>query len=131
MKKIFFTFFVSFLVSLSYAHVNLRDGEIVINRSKSSFQEDTTNILTLSTGLERSDSITIIFILPVERIKEKYKFGSGIKEVKELLDSNLINKNIVFVQPEFIRVPWYGNHPSNNKVWQEKYLIKIIEDVSL
>lgn len=106
-----------------------QEGEIVLNRIKSPHQEDSTSLYTLSTGLDGSDSLSVIFLLPVERQKERYRYGVGIREVKELLDSNLLSRHILFIQPEFSRIPWYANHPSNPEVAQEKYLAGLIEDM--
>ncbi len=49
----------------------------------------------------------------------------------ELADSNLIRNDIVFVQPGFVRIPWYGDHPDNRQISQEKYLIDVISQVSM
>jgi hypothetical protein len=124
---------VFILMIFSYnlrAQIEFQKGVILNNKINSSYQEGTTNILTITSNILESDSLNLIFILPVEKQKLEYQFGSGIKEVKDLIDANLINNNVVFIQPEFIRIPWYGNHPTDTTIWQERYLVNIINAVS-
>jgi hypothetical protein len=113
------------------AQITFHEGEQVLNRVRSLYQEDTTTIFTFQTRFSGSDSLTIIFVLPVEEEKEVCIFGSGIREIRELADSNLISNDIVFIQPGFTRIPWYGDHPDNKQISQEKYLIDLISQVSL
>ena len=113
------------------AQLNFLTGEIAYNKVKSRFQDDSTHILTIQTKITGPDSISIIFLLPVEEQKEVQKFGSGIKEVRDLIDSKSISENVVFVQPEFTTIPWYGDHPADTQTCQEKYLIQVINQATL
>jgi len=113
------------------AQIIFREGEQVINRVRSLYQEDSTTITTFQTRYSGSDSLTIIFVLPVEEEKEFCIFGSGIREIRELADSNLIRSDVAFVQPGFTRIPWYADHPDNKQISQEKYLIEVISQVSV
>ena len=131
MKNCILMLLISFITSLLDAQIKFRESELAYNRVKSLYQEDSTSIITIQTKFAGSDSLTIIFVLPVEEQKEICRFGSGIQEIKELIDSNLISNNIVFVQAGFTRIPWYGDHPENIQKWQEKYLIDVISQVSL
>ncbi len=129
-KELFLILFVSLNTFVLKAQIRFQEGVLLYNKVKSPYQEDSTNVLTLHTELSTSDSLIIFFVLPVEKQKVRYKYGSGIHEIKDLIDSNLISNNTVFIQPGFTRVPWYGNHPSNRQIWQEKYLVDLIEQVS-
>jgi hypothetical protein len=122
---------ISFITSLLDAQIKFRENELVYNRVKSIYQEDSTTVITIRTKFSGSDSLTIVFVLPVEEQKEICRFGSGIQEIRELIDSNLISNNIVFVQPGFTRIPWYGDHPDNVQISQEKYIIDLISQVSI
>jgi hypothetical protein len=128
--KMFFFVILLFNYTLGNSQIRFEKDAISSIKIQSKYQEDSTKISTIKTELIKDSLLNIIFILPVEEQKNYYKYGSGIEEVKKLIDSNLINKNVVFIQPEFIRVPWYGNHPSNLQVGQENYLIEIIEGIS-
>jgi hypothetical protein len=64
--------------------------------------------------------------LPVEALKENYKYGSGIDECEKLIDSNKISKNIIFIQPEYSQIPWYGNDDNNSKPGQMEYTVDLI-----
>lgn len=121
---------ISFNTFALNAQILYRKGELLYNKVKSFYQEDSTTLITLRTRSSGSDTLKIIFILPVEEEKEKYKFGSGIQEILELANLNLFNEDILFIQPGFSRIPWYGNHPDNQQISQEKYLIDLINQVS-
>ena len=130
MKYCAWLMILSFVTFALNAQLSFPEGKIACRKVKSLFQEDSTNIMTIQTKSSASDSVSIIFILPVEEQKENQRFGSGIEEVRDLIDSNLIGENVVFVQPEFTRIPWYGDHPADTHICQEKYLIQIINQVT-
>ena len=131
MEKCIMILLISFITFALNAQILCREGELLYNIVRSIYQEDSTKVITLQTRSSGSDSLRIIFILPVEEEKETYIFGSGIQEILELANSNLLKQDLVFVQPGFSRIPWYGDHPENIRIWQEKYLIDVINQVSL
>jgi len=122
---------ISFITLALNAQVHCQEGVLLFDKVRSIYQEDSTTIITLRTRSSGSDSLIIIFILPVEEEKKAYIFGSGIQEILELANSNLLKQDIVFIQPGFSRIPWYGDCPDNQQISQEKYLLDLISQVSL
>lgn len=108
----------------------MQEGIITKVEIQSEFQEDSTLIRTIRTGLSKDSIVYIIFILPVEKQKVQYTYGLGIEEAKKLIDLNLIKNNVIFIQPEFYRTPWYGNHPTNPKIGQLNYLNDVIKSIT-
>jgi hypothetical protein len=94
---------------------------------KSDYQEDSTRISIVHDVLHDDSVLNLVFVLPVEAHKEKYQYGNGIDECRKLLDSNRVATNVVFIQPDYIRVPWYVNHVSNPEVRQEHYTLEVID----
>ena len=99
---------------------------------KSDYQEDSTTIRMVRTEIT-DDSIlnlvlNLVFVLPVEESKKYYRYGIGIDECKKLIDSSFIADNVVFIQPDYVRIPWYGNHVSNKEIWQLDYTIEVIKN---
>jgi hypothetical protein len=79
----------------------------------------------LKRALSVEQELKIIFVLPVQSL-DQTSFGNGIDEVKELLDSNEIEDNVLFIQPRFLVTPWYANHPSNVNIQQEDSTVELI-----
>gem|GEM_PF-1720302 len=69
----------------------------------------------------------MVFVLPVEARKKSPKYGQGLVVCKELADSGFIRNNVVFVQPEFVRMPWYANHPVEPEVRQLDFMVQLIQ----
>jgi enterochelin esterase-like enzyme len=91
---------------------------------QSSYQSGTTKIRVLSPNdLEPGRKYPVIYALPVETgISAQY--GDALVEVKT---RNLHNKySAIFIQPTFSDLPWYVDHPTNNLIRQESYLLKVV-----
>lgn len=95
-------------------------------RIKSNYEEDSIDLRIVNTPITEDSILNLIFILPVEALKEKYKYGSGLDECKKLIDSNKISKNIIFIQPDYSQVPWYGNYDNNSNRGQMQYTVDLI-----
>lgn len=128
-RKYFLVLYTLVIPAITYPQYQFNKKEVTVNIVLSPYQEDTTSIFTFYNGMQDNDSIVVIFLLPVENQRRIYEYGSAIEEVKILADSGLIRDNVIFIQPEFSTVPWYGDHPSDSKIQQEKYLLEIIRDV--
>lgn len=89
-----------------------------------------SNYKELKRALRTSEALKIIYILPVQTIPTP-SFGDGITEVKEIIDSGVINDNIVFIQPTFTVTPWYANHPTNQSIQQEVDMIDFFDYINL
>jgi hypothetical protein len=79
---------------------------------------------TTAVGVARFEqSPRVVYVLPV--LKDiSFLFGDGFHEVVRL---DLHNEyGVVMVAPTFTDIPWYGNHVSNPRVQQERYLLEDI-----
>jgi hypothetical protein len=106
-------------------------GVLYEDRVYSTYQEDSTGIFTIGTPLSAEDTLHIVFTLPVEAQSKAYRYGNGIREAVKLIDAGLVRDNVLFVQPEFTRIPWYGNHPDNPRIGQENYLLETVAEVKV
>jgi hypothetical protein len=97
---------------------------------KSEYLNDSLGFRIVNTEIEKDTIIKLIFVLPVEKTKN-FKYGSGIDECKKLIDRNIISNNIVFVQPDYDIIPWYGSHPTDEDNNQLKYTIELIKLIRL
>ena len=129
-KRAVIFFFLIFNFTSGNCQVRIQEGVITKVEILSDFQEDSTLIRTIRTGLSKDSVVNIVFILPVEKQKVQYTYGVGIEEAKKLIDLNLINNNVIFIQPEFCRTPWYGNHPTNPQIGQLNYLNDVIKNIT-
>jgi len=65
----------------------------------------------------------VLYILPVNPGTEG-PWGSGIQEARRL---DVHNKfGLICIAPAFDSWPWYADHPTNLKIRQESYLLKVI-----
>ena len=93
---------------------------------KSKYQPDSTKIHILETYLSKDKPLHLVFVLPVEKQKTKYKFGSGFAEFKKLNASHKLKNNVVIIQPDFTHTPWFCNHPTDSTNQQEAYTLECI-----
>mgnify|MGYP007123661535 CR=1 FL=1 len=113
-NKLVILLFLMFYFRTGNCQVVIEEGVVTKTKILSEFQEDSTLIRTIRTGLLEDSMVNIIFILPVER----------------QIDLNFIKNNVIFIQPEFCRIPWYVNHPTNYKVGQLNYLNEVIKNIT-
>lgn len=65
--------------------------------------------------------LPVIYVLPVEAGGEN-RYGNGLLEVQR---RGLHKRhNAIFVAPTFSALPWYADHPTDEKLAQESYLLK-------
>lgn len=91
---------------------------------RSEYQREVTEIrVLLPDRLGEGRKHPVIYVLPVERGRES-RYGDGLAEIKKL---DLHNQSgTIFVAPTFSDLPWYGDHPTDPKVRQESYLLRVI-----
>jgi enterochelin esterase-like enzyme len=99
------------------------DG-ILVHNVECDFQDRPTTIhVLLPEKREKGRRYPVLYVLPVETA-DGHRFGDGLKEVKKL---GLHEKfGLIVVQPTFARLPWYADHPTNSKIRQESYLLKVV-----
>lgn len=99
------------------------DG-IIIHEVRSTYQSGTTTIrVLLPDHLEKTKQYPVVYVLPVEAA-DGNRFGNGMLEVKK---NDLANRyQAIFVEPLFFDLPWYADHPTNPKIRQESYLLKVV-----
>jgi S-formylglutathione hydrolase FrmB len=88
------------------------------------FQSGPTEIqVLLPDRLQQGKRYPVLYVLPVEANREN-RWGEGLLEVKKL---DLHNKlGLIVVQPTFSHLPWYADHPTDPKIRQETYFIKVV-----
>lgn len=100
------------------------DHGFLSHRVESEYQYDHTEIkILLPDRLEEGKRYRVLYVLPVEAGTES-RYGHGLLEVKKL---DVANKHgVICVLPTFSRLPWYADHPSDAKVRQETYFLKVV-----
>lgn len=100
-----------------------RNGDgFLIHRIESPYQAEPTSVrVLLPDRLEQGEELRVVYVLPVEAGN---RYGDGLIEVKK---HDLHNKlQTIFVAPTFSHVPWYADHPTDLKIRQETYFIKVV-----
>ena len=65
----------------------------------------------------------VLYILPVNE-GSRGRWGSGILEAKR---TDVHNRHgLICVAPAFDSMPWYADHPTDPKIRQESYLLKVV-----
>jgi S-formylglutathione hydrolase FrmB len=96
----------------------------LVHTVRSGLQDAPTKIkVLLPDRLEKDRRYPVLFVLPVEG-GEGNRFGDGLAEVKKL---DLHNKHgFICVLPTFARLPWYADHPTDPRIAQESYFVKVV-----
>jgi len=64
-----------------------------------------------------------LYVLPVET-GVGGRYGDGLREVQR---QGLHNRHrLICVMPAFDRLPWYADHPTDPRIRQESYLLKVV-----
>lgn len=97
---------------------------IVVHSVESSFQSGKTKIKVLLPGkFDKNARYPVLYVLPVEPLDGR-QWGDGLREVQK---HDLDNKyNVICVQPTFSALPWYADHPTDTKLRQESYFLKVV-----
>ncbi|MBM3995434.1 MAG: hypothetical protein FJ303_14965 [Planctomycetes bacterium] len=99
------------------------DG-IRVHRVQSEYQAGVTEIRVLvPDNLDKTKAYPVIYVLPVEA-KNGRVFGNGLVEIKKL---NLHNRlGVIFVEATFSHLPWFADHPTDARIRQETYFLKVV-----
>ncbi len=77
----------------------------------------------LPDDLDAAKRYRVLYILPVEAARES-RYGDGLVEAKRL---GLHNRwQLICVAPTFADLPWYADHPTDERLRQESYLLRDI-----
>ena len=100
------------------------DPGIIEHTLDSEHQDGPTRVrVLLPARLEKERRYPVVYVLPVEARAGKH-YGDGLAEVKKL---GLHDRHgLVFVMPEFSRLPWYADHPAAKKLRQETHLLHAV-----
>jgi hypothetical protein len=102
-----------------------RDADgFLVHRVECDYQDKPTAVRVLLPGkVEPGRRYRVLYVLPVEAGDGK-QYGDGLLEVKK---RGLHDRyGLICVQPTFARVPWYADHPTDPKVRQESYFLKVV-----
>ena len=130
-----FVAFAGFLATMSFAsfawaaEVNVSPAVkdkagILVHTVQSEYQSAKTKIrVLLPTSLEEGKRYSVLYVLPVEPM-DGVQWGDGMLEVKK---ADLPDKyGLICVEPLFSELPWYADHPTNAKIRQESYVVKVV-----
>ncbi len=91
---------------------------------ESAYQRTTTNIrVLLPTDYSSTARYRVVYVLPCEAESGAF-YGDGLRTVKSLGVAE--TKGTIFAAPTFSDVPWYCDHSSNCRVWQETYFCRVV-----
>jgi S-formylglutathione hydrolase FrmB len=97
---------------------------IRVHRVESEYQKGATEIrVLLPDKMEKGKRYPVIYVLPVEAGNGS-QYGNGLAEIKKL---DLHNKlGVICVEVTFSHVPWYADHPTDARIRQETYFLKVV-----
>jgi enterochelin esterase-like enzyme len=100
------------------------EAGILVHTVQSEYQSAKTEIrVLLPKPLEKGKQYPVLYVLPVEPT-DGVQWGDGMAEVSK---TDLHNKyGLICVQPTFAQTPWYADHPTNPKIRQETYFLKVV-----
>jgi hypothetical protein len=95
-----------------------------IHRVMSEHQGGATEIkVLLPDRMEPGKRYPVVYVLPVEASNGK-QYGNGLVEIKK---RDLHNKfRVICVEITFSHLPWYADHPTDPKIRQESYILKVV-----
>lgn len=96
----------------------------LVHEVRSPFQSGTTQIrVLLPNKVEKGLCYPVVYVLPVEAGTEN-RYGNGLEEVRK---QGLHTKyRSIFVAPTFSHLPWYADHPTQPRIRQETYILKVV-----
>ena len=99
-----------------------RDDGILSHRVESGLQRAATEIRVLAPErIDRSRAYPVVYVLPVEA-GNRDRYGGGLREIRKLDLHN--RRDVIFVAPTFADLPWYADHPTDERLRQETYLLR-------
>jgi hypothetical protein len=100
------------------------DLGFLCHRVESTLQSGPTSIRVLMPDqTEPVGRFPVLYVLPVEA-GDGSRYGDGLVECKK---RDLHAKHgIICVAPTFSDLPWYADHPSDSRIQQETYFLKVV-----
>ncbi|MDP7019537.1 MAG: alpha/beta hydrolase-fold protein [Pirellulaceae bacterium] len=99
----------------------VRADGVRVHEVRSEFQAGVTQIRVLSPP--GAKPAPVIYLLPVEA-RSTTRWGDAIAEI---LARGLHERfRAVYVAPTFSHLPWYADHPEDEAIRQESYLLKVV-----
>jgi hypothetical protein len=100
------------------------DDGFLVHTIRSEYQDGPTKIkVLLPDRLDKGRRYPVLYVLPVEA-GDGNRYGDGLREIKKL---DLHNKHgLICVLPTFARLPWYADHPTDARLRQETYLLRVV-----
>ena len=91
---------------------------------ESPYQSGKTKLrVLLPDRLEKGRRYRVVYVLPVEA-RDGRRYGDGLAEIKKL---DLHNKHeLICACPTFSHLPWYADHPTDKRIRQESYLLRVV-----
>ena len=103
----------------------VRDGNgFLVHTVESPYESGATTIrVLLPTTLTPGKLYKTVYVLPVES-GGGTQYGDGLVTVRS---QNLHNiYDAIFVAPTFSALPWYADHATNQRIWQETYFRTVV-----
>ena len=99
-------------------------GGVLVHAVRSPYQAGQTRIkVLLPDRVEPGVRYRALYVLPVEA-GDGSRYGDGLAEIQK---HDLHNKHrLVCVGPTFSHLPWYADHPTDRRIRQESYLMKVV-----
>ncbi|MCA9174203.1 MAG: hypothetical protein KDB14_06910 [Planctomycetales bacterium] len=96
---------------------------VIEHRLRSSFQAEETRLqVLLPEPLPATPSV--VYLLPVEP-RDEHRYGDPIEEAKR---RGLASRHgVIVVSMTFSALPWYADHPEDEKSQQEQYLLQVAD----
>ncbi len=100
------------------------EAGILVHTVQSEYQSAKTKIrVLLPRPLEKGKRYPVLYVLPVEPA-DGVQWGDGLREVEK---NDLHNRyGMICVLPTFSAMPWYADHPTDAKIRQETYFLKVV-----
>jgi len=97
---------------------------VLVHVVRSPYQAGNTKIrVLLPERIQEGRRSAVVYVLPVEA-GDGSRYGDGLIEIKK---HGLHNKyGAIFVAPTFSHLPWYADHPTNQKIRQETYFVNVV-----
>lgn len=95
-----------------------------VHSIRSEYQAEETSVrVFLPDRIQENRRYPVLYVLPVEAGNETY-WGDGLVEVRK---HDLANQyGLICVEPTFVQLPWYADHPTDPAVRQESHFVRAV-----
>jgi len=110
--------------ALSWSTSQRDESGIVTHEWTTPYQQGMTRVrILLPKELPADKQFPVVYVLPVEAGLEQ-QYGDGLAEVVKCDCANKFHA--IFVAPTFSALPWYADHPVDQHLRQESYLLQAV-----